>query len=392
LLPSNYRSGKAIIAAANAIVHHAHIEGLEPTDMVAMREEQGTVRVICAESLDDEANEVANAITKSVDAGDSKLADHTVLYRTNAQSRGIEEALLNRRVPYIVVGGTSFYDRKEVRDLLAYLRLAAGRGRSEDIKRSINTPFRFLGAKFVERVMDAADPKDADQDWVAVVEQVANGERLQGRQRASARELSDMLRTLQDAIEDGRRLADDDGPEPSLEEIEEAKPSKLLEAVVSRTKYIDYLNKEEGSESTENSGAANVREMIRVAERFPTADDLLDYIDDTLRKARQQREDKQSGGERVLLMSVHRSKGLEWPFVYVIGMNEMILPHVKGDPEEERRIAYVAATRARDVLTLSYVRRIATRAGIKEAVPSRFLRDTGLPLDMPRDKHPLEDL
>ena len=108
---------------------------------------------------------------------------------------------------------------------------------------------------------------------------------------------------------------------------------------------------------------------------------LLDYIDETISSARKQRKDSQAGGERVLLMSVHRSKGLEWPHVYVVGMNELVLPHAKGDEEEERRLAYVAVTRARDVLTLSHVRRIATRAGIRDAQPSRFLLDTGLPLD-----------
>lgn len=380
LLPSNYRSGRKIIEAANGIVAHAVIGGLESTPMVAMRDFDSEVRVVCAESLDDEAAIVANAIQSSVNAGDSALADHTVLYRTNAQSRGIEEALLNRRIPYIVIGGVSFYDRKEVRDLLAYLRLAAGRGTLDDVKRSINTPFRFLGAKFVDRVTDEVSGEvETVQDWPKVIDNVTSQAGLQGRQRSSAREWAEMLRDLQKA------MAASLDPLAGEDQIAAGKPAALLEAVVSRTRYIDFLNKEEGSESTENSGAANVREMVRVAERFPTADELLDYIDDTLRKARQQREDKQAGGERVLLMSIHRSKGLEWDNVYVIGMNEKILPHARGDIEEERRIAYVAATRARDFLMLSYVRRIATRAGIKEADPSCFLIDTGLPLDLPRD-------
>lgn len=382
ILPSNYRSGKKIIEAANGIVCNAHIEGLEPTPMVAMREDEGEVRVLCAESLDDEAAEVANAIQTSIKSGDTELTDHTVLFRTNAQSRGIEEALLNRRIPYIVIGGVSFYDRKEVRDLLAYMRLACGRGTLEDIKRSINTPFRFLGAKFVERITDEVDLDETKIDWPSLVDKVADGDRLQGRQRASAHDWSSMLRDMQKA------MAASLDPAASPQQKDAAKPAVLLEDIIRRTRYIDFLNKEEGSESTENSGAANVREMVRVAERFPTSDDLLDYIDDTLRKARQQREDKQAGGERVLLMSIHRSKGLEWPRVYVIGLNEMILPHVRGDEEEERRVAYVAATRARDVLCLSYVRRVATRAGIKEAHPSRFLIDTGLPLDRPGEGAP----
>jgi DNA helicase-2/ATP-dependent DNA helicase PcrA len=391
VLPRNYRCGRRIIDAANRIVALAEVDGIDvPTQMIGERDVDGEVRVLCAESLDDEGNAVAHAIEKSVAAGDSTYADHTILFRTNAQSRAVEESLLKLRIPYVVVGGVSFYERKEVRDLLAYLRLAARRGGVDDVKRSINTPFRFLGAKFVERVMHAVEDAEDVSDWTGIVDRVAAGERLQERQRYSAREWAGMVRLMQTRIEEGAAVlaaAEKEG-RPAEEvsgipAVQEARPAALLEHVVKMTRYIDYLNKEEGGETTADSGAANVREMVRVAERFQTSGELLDYIDDTIKSARRQREDKQAGGERVLLMSVHRSKGLEWPTVYVVGMNEMVLPHVKGDPQEERRLAYVAATRARDVLVLSHVRRIATRAGIKDVEPSRFLRDTGLSLDIP---------
>ena len=379
VLPRNYRSGRAIIAAANAIVVKATVDGLDaPTAMIGERDVDGVVRVICAESLDDEASELASTIAKSVASNSTKFSDHTILYRTNAQSRAPEEALLAARIPYVVVGGVSFYERREVRDLLAYLRLANATAKLDDIKRSINTPFRFLGAKFVEKLMHAVDGRDFDGvDWCVVVEKVAQGERIQSRQQQSANEWASLLRGMQKTITAGAAAG------ASPEYRRDASPSQLLEHVVRSVKYIDYLNREEGGETTEDSASANVREMIRVAERFTTADELLSYIDETIRSARSMRDDKQAGGERVLLMSIHRSKGLEWPHVYVAGLNEMVLPHAKGDDEEERRLAYVAATRARDVLTLSYVRRIATRAGIKDVEPSRFLRDTGLSLDVP---------
>jgi DNA helicase-2/ATP-dependent DNA helicase PcrA len=387
VLPRNYRSGRAIIAAANAIIAKADpAPGVDvPMAMIGERDCDGAVRVLCTESLDDEASEVVNIIRAAVVLDDSKLSDHTVLFRTNAQSRALEEALLGERIPYIVVGGTSFYERKEVRDLLAYLRLADRRGTTDDIKRSINTPFRFLGVKFVERVMAAvADGVGCDHvalDWPGVVEQVAKEDGLQSRQRDSAREWAGMIRTMQETIDRGQYAGSAED-----EKREAARPTTLLENVVRATRYIEYLNKEEGSENTQDSAAANVREMVRVAERFPTTHELLDYIDETIKSARKQRDDKQAGGQRVLLMSVHRSKGLEWPSVYVVGMNEQILPHVKGDPAEERRLAYVATTRARDRLVLSYVRRIATRAGVRDVEPSRFLVDTGLPLDLPSRK------
>jgi DNA helicase-2/ATP-dependent DNA helicase PcrA len=374
-LPRNYRSGKSIIAAANKIVQKANVPGLTPQDMIGERDLDGTVQVVCAEAQDDEANEVVTRIEHSVKSGESTFADHTVLFRTNAQSRALEESLLKQRIPYVVVGGVSFYERKEVRDLLAYLRLAAGRAKVEDVKRSINTPFRFLGTRFVERVMDQVDERTVDDaDWAQVVEEVSHQERLQERQRHSAREWAGLVRGMQRDIEASQQ------DNASLEQQTAGRPAVLLEGIVRATQYITWLQKEEGDETVTDSHAANVREMIRVAERFETPTDLLDYIDETIRAARRQREDKQAGGERVLLMSVHRSKGLEWPHVYVVGLNEMILPHAKGDPEEERRLAYVAATRARDVLTMTFVRRIATRAGIKDVAPSRFVLDTGIPV------------
>ena len=158
----------------------------------------------------------------------------------------------------------------------------------------------------------------------------------------------------------------------------ECKPASILNDLVTRTGYIKYLEREQGEESVENSHAANVREMVRIAERFDTVGDLFDYIESMTKAAEKQRADGQAGGDRVLLMSVHKSKGLEWANVWVNGCNEQVLPHWRGDIEEERRLMYVAATRARDNLVLSYVRQFARPEGVKEALPSRFLRDAGL--------------
>lgn len=378
-LPRNYRSGKKIIEVANKILAGAQVNGFTAEPMVGERELEGEVRVRCAEALDDEANEISAVMLRSVENGETKFSDHTVLYRTNAQSRSVEEALLARRIPYTIVGGISFYERREVRDLLAYLRLATGVAKLEDIKRSINTPFRFLGNAFVGRIEDAVDGRNLETvEWPAVIESVARGAGIQQRQKDSAHEWANIVRTMRSLIEKGALEG------ATEDDKRDARPAQLLEYVIKTTRYIDWLNREEGGETTEDSAAANVREMTRVAERFSTAEELLGYIGETIRAAREMRKDNQAGGERVLLMSIHRAKGLEWPHVYVVGLNEMVLPHAKGDDQEERRLAYVAVTRARDVLHLSYVRRIATRAGIRDVAPSRFLVETGLPLDGPR--------
>jgi DNA helicase-2/ATP-dependent DNA helicase PcrA len=397
-LPRNYRSGVNIVSAANGIVEKATITGIESKAMVAERKELGTVRALVSETLDDEGSNFVGWIQGMVKNGEAKLGDFTALFRTNAQSRALEEALLGSRIPYVVVGGVSFYERKEVRDVLGYLRIACGRGQMDDVKRCINAPFRYLGLKFVERIgvqvdrliEDGANPRALA--WAEIVNSAAEGERIQGRQVQSANEWSDMI------LEIGQRIAagaaaknterDDEDGTPLVSRSNaklEARPETILNDIVKRTKYLEWITKEEGEENIESSGVANVRELIRVSSRFATCDELLDYIDETIRASRRQRDDKQAGGERVLLMSVHRSKGLEWPHVWVAGCNEMILPHPKGDPEEERRLAYVAVTRARDSLVMSYVRSIVTRTGIKDAAPSRFIADSGVRLDAPGD-------
>lgn len=353
----NYRCARKIISIANAIIAPAKVR--LPMEMTAERDLDGEVRCIASEDFDGEAREFSDLAQNHVLDGGS-YSDLTALFRTNAQSRALEEALLREGIPYVVVGGTSFYERKEVKDLLGYLRVAVGAGDLDAVRRSINAPFRFLGAAFVERVMREAERQGEVEDWAALVESVGQAAGLQQRQRASAAQWASIVRDL------GRDAAAGKAP------------ADLLHQLISTTQYIAWLEREEGQESIENSQGANIRELVRVAGSFTTVDDFLAYVNKTVEAARRQRRDGQAGGERVLLMSVHRSKGLEWPVVFVAGMIDGVLPHARGDAEEERRLAYVAATRARDLLVLSHVRSFATRAGIKAASPSPFLRDAGL--------------
>jgi DNA helicase-2/ATP-dependent DNA helicase PcrA len=349
----NYRSARKIVAAANAIIRPAGL-----SDLRAERELEGSVAKIASANLDAEAAHFAAWARGLVENDGAKWSDVTALFRTNAQSRALEEALLRERIPYVVVGGTSFYERKEVKDLLAYLRVASGKDLAGDsVKRCINAPFRFLGAAFTERLTEHGAEGG---DWGKSVRAVAAQAGIQSRQRASAEEWARLVAKVAESI------------------ANEEKPSQILADIINRTQYVTWLQKEEGEESVETSHAANVRELVRVAERFASAESLLAYIEENAKAARKQREDKQAGGERVLLMSIHRSKGLEWSNVFVSGCNEGILPHAKGDVAEERRLAYVAATRARDSLVLSYVLELASAAGIKRALPSRFLADAAI--------------
>jgi DNA helicase-2/ATP-dependent DNA helicase PcrA len=154
-------------------------------------------------------------------------------------------------------------------------------------------------------------------------------------------------------------------------------PAAILETIVRETRYLEYLTRDEGSESTENNRVSNVRELIRAAERFRSVKELLDYVDHTLEMARLAAKDRSA--DRVTLCSLHRSKGLEWAVVHVIGCNEKILPHARAtNLDEERRLFYVGVTRARDSLRVSWVREAAIGSRVVHLDPSPFLAEVGI--------------
>lgn len=366
-MAKNYRSASAIVRVANDVIR----EGAHrlPEDMSAERGVEGEVRLVAAHTLEDEGAELV-AFLKARFEGGLKPSDVCVLYRLNAQSRAIEEALLAARIPYVIRGGTNFYERAECKSLLGYLRVALGRDRDgEGLKRSINAPFRFLGSAFVEKVGEESSRGGDAVEWV---ERAARRDRIQSRQRASVAEWTDLV------FQVGRQVRGEclrptqvDG---GLEAERKPSPwtaSEVLSQLVSRTRYIEWLEKEEGEESIENSHGANVRELVRVSASFGDVGSFLDYVDQQVADAG--RNKRKQAGNSVTMMTIHRSKGLEWPVVWVAGCNENVLPHAKGDPEEERRLAYVAFTRARDVLVASHVRQMALRNGVREVERSRFL-------------------
>lgn len=356
VLKRNYRSSPEIVELVNNVIRPSATR--LPEDMIAERPARTETpwKLVRAFDFDGEAEAFADWIDPA-----ASLSSYCALFRTNAQSRALEESLLRRKIPYVVVGGVSFYDRKEVKDLLAYLRVVADRDDEGDaIRRCINAPFRFLGKAFVDLV--ERNLRGLTDDPVEAV-RMAGNDAKQSRQTASANEWAALVTVIRDILR---------GPNAA----HEGKPSKILSRIIEQTRYITWLEKEEGKESLESSAAANARELVRVAEKFDTVDELLDYIEETQRAAKRQRRDDQAGGERVLLMSIHRSKGLEWPNVWLVGANEAILPHIAAeDMEEERRLFYVAISRARDNLVVSFVHSMATRAGIRDAAPSMFVRD-----------------
>jgi len=325
-------------------------------DLIAESPEEGVVTITRPCTLEDEGAEVATRIAAAHENGES-YKGHAVLYRLNAQSRGIEEALLSRKIPYIVVGGVSFYERKEVKDLLAYLRLASNREVSDSFKRCVNAPFRFLGMQFVSKVQAFLPKRGAVCDLETVkraVGRAADMERIQARQQASVRDYLHLITRVSQGVEQGM------------------KPDALLNMVLDVTRYVEWLAKDQGEESLEASHIANCKELVRVAARFATVTELLDFVDATVRESKRQQEE--SGADRVVLMSIHKSKGMEFRSVHFIGAVEQIIPHPRNeDVDEERRLAYVAITRAKRDLFITCPRVIATRRGIIEVGVSSLI-------------------
>lgn len=298
---ANYRSARTIIDVANRSLQAMPVDTHLGVTIVAQREDVGQVRLTAYDNFDEEGEGVTEKLLESHEDG-LDWKDHVVLYRTNAQSRGVEEQLLSARVPYTVLGGTNFYDRREIKDLLAYLRIAAGTADFESLKRAINTPFRFLGKAFIEGLQREVSGVDGPFMLEAVKQYVLGPAKLQQRQRTAALEFCQILH--RNALEIVSGLASQTATRDSPNEVA-ARPSRILESLVSRLRYAEWLTRDEGTESPENNRVSNVRELIRAADRFPTVGELLEYVDDTIARAAKAKKEVTSS-DVVTLCSIHR--------------------------------------------------------------------------------------
>jgi DNA helicase-2/ATP-dependent DNA helicase PcrA len=354
-LEQNYRSTQTILSAANAVI--AHNRGQKPKTLWTDLGEGDPIRI---RELDDEHAEarfVVGEVERLVDEGVSR-AEIAVFYRTNAQSRSLEDALVRRDIGYQVVGGTKFYDRAEIRDALAYLTALVNPRDGGSFTRIANSPRRGIGQTSLSRVLGHAATID-----VPVWEAAADPGAVPGLGTAAVRAFGRFMRTM----------------EALRARAEEGVPvGDLLEAVLHETGYLDALEAERTIEA--QGRLENLQELVEVAREFdaapPEGDDGLgaflqqvSLVSDT--------DARQDDEGLVTLMTLHNAKGLEYPIVFVIGCEEGVFPHSRaldeGGLEEERRLCYVGLTRAMRDLTLTYARRRSVFGAQQAGLRSRFL-------------------
>jgi len=379
-LEQNYRSTGSILRAAFGVIRH-NVDR-EPKELWTDNPEGE--RVLSVQNVDEreEARMVVRGVRELL-AGGQSLSEMAVLYRVHAQSRVVEETLRGANLAYRIVGGTRFYDRAEVKDVLAYLRLCQNLDDDVSLLRVLNRPTRGIGKTTVDRMLEHAARRGMGL-WPVVSEPEA----VEGLRGAAAKK----VRAFAELVAGLRELASppppqDDGQLSLLGGAVERDGVPLVEvgrAVLERTGYLEMLRAEDSA--TADARIQNVGELLSSmeqfeAERWDTDEprDLAAFLEQVTLATQ---EDETGPGERLTLMTVHAAKGLEFRTVLVIGMEEGLFPFKVGEPgespdelEEERRLAYVAFTRAQERLVLSHAGRRMLFGRVQFQTPSRFLAE-----------------
>ncbi|MGN0947485.1 DNA helicase PcrA [uncultured Megasphaera sp.] len=366
-LEQNYRSTKTILKAANAV-----IDNNESRPKKTLWTENPTGNKIIhyqAQTEHDEADYIAGVIYNRHEISHEPYGDMAILFRTNAQSRVLEEKLMRYAIPYTMVGGTKFYDRKEIKDILAYLRLLYNPEDSLSLTRIINVPKRSIGATTLEHVAAYAE-----EQGISLFEALSSTEELPVTKRAKT-SLENFAAMIFDLLND----------------IEGKDVLSLIETVIKETGYGEMLDKEAEHDPQGESRKENVGEFLSVAKDYMDSNpegSLQDFLENVALVS--DVDDFESSDSKVTLMTLHAAKGLEFPVVFLVGLDEGLFPHSRTlmDPsqvEEERRLAYVGITRAERQL---YVTNAVTRTmygRISAYMPSRFLEE--IPPQLMEDYH-----
>lgn len=361
-LEQNYRSTQNILDAANAVI--ANNKNRKGKNLWT---DAGAGEKIIFNTLEDEAEEadfIADEILRNVRNG-RKMSDHAILYRMNAQSRNIEITLAKSGIPHKVIGGNRFFDRKEIKDIISYFAVISNPADNVRLQRIINVPKRGIGDTMFANILEIATGLG-----ISAFEVCERADEFQKTLR-SARKLQDftaMIRHFQHCLDDGMALSD------------------LLQEILEKTKYFDYLDEDPESAQDRKD---NISELSTMFIRYQQEDenfDLADFLEDVALVSDIDSYNRDE--DAVVLMTLHSAKGLEFPIVFIPGMEEGIFPgnqsvYSDEDLEEERRLAYVGITRAKEKLYLLNSRRRMLYGTTNRNMASRFLRE--IPFGVTKD-------
>ncbi|MFF7197921.1 DNA helicase PcrA [Streptomyces sp. NPDC008079] len=363
LLEQNYRSTQTILTAANAVIERN--AGRRAKNLWTESGDGPVIVGYVADQEHEEAQFIAEEIDRLTDAGDARPSDVAVFYRTNAQSRVFEEVFIRVGLPYKVVGGVRFYERREVRDVLAYLRVLSNPEDTVPLRRILNVPKRGIGDR-AEAMIDALAARERIT-FPQALRRVDEAYGMAARSANAVKRFNTLLEELRTIVESG------------------AGPAVVLEAVLERTGYLAEL--QASTDPQDETRVENLQELAAVALEFEQERDadepgtLADFLERVALVAdSDQIPDEDDSGGVITLMTLHTAKGLEFPVVFLTGMEDGVFPHMRAlgqvkELEEERRLAYVGITRARERLYL-------TRSTMRSAwgqpsynPPSRFLEE-----------------
>jgi DNA helicase-2/ATP-dependent DNA helicase PcrA len=350
-LEQNYRSTSHILNAAHGVV--SKNQQRSDKKLWTAAGEGLPVQILQVGSERAEAEAIIRRVKQGVDSGERRFSDYAVLYRTNAQSRSIEESLIQYGVPYRIVGGVRFYDRKEIKDLVAYLRLIYQAEDRISFERVVNVPTRGVGTRSLQKFYEWYEGLGLSLS--EALTQVDNCGVVTGKAKKGLLELADIIKSLRNLIDD-------------------VPPAALIDSLVRRLNYMHFLDdKTPQAESRQE----NVREFMGVAQSYQELG-LAGFLEEVALISDLDTADL--NGNAVTLMTLHAAKGLEFPVVFMAGMEESIFPHSRAlyDPtemEEERRLCYVGMTRAREELYMLYAVGRSLYGSSQHNTPSRFLSE-----------------
>lgn len=347
ILRQNYRSTKNIVNAARSMI--VNNENQVKKELFTNNPEGDKVLEIESKNQYQEASFITSIIKKFVKEGKYKRSDIAILYRMSYLSRAFEDQFLKNSIPYEVVGGTPFYARQEIKDIMCYVRFVYNQKDLEAFKRIINVPKRGIGEKSVKNIIDFT--KENHHDSINIIESCLKAE-LRGKAKKQAAIFAELISGF-------------------IEYSEYSEPQELVQKIIKQTNYLESIKEDEKFDEK----SANLEELLSIASQYETIDDFIYNM--TLNSDNSEEDSEEQ--DKVQLLTMHASKGLEFKVVFAVGLNEGTCPSWRAETpkaiDEERRILYVAMTRAEELLVLTRANSAVMGGFPKPTEPSRFLSE-----------------